>query len=234
MDSISGNLSGSVTPSIHAAARGTSIPTQTPLEFQLVVQYPKVYPPLAPLNAASLDLQLLGIQPLDAGITHDAGLSTLCHDNTSSTILDKIVQPQDVISRASFGPDNGIPIDPRLHHVDISHWTTVTISNQFAAEAISLYLNMNQPWWAFFDTDLFLDDLVKVETNFCSRMLVNALLAWATVSLRNCQVYIRQQLSLSSPHSKAMRTMNRWPLHYLPSSWMKPCGSTMQRKALTV
>ncbi|KAI8414059.1 hypothetical protein FOFC_07350 [Fusarium oxysporum] len=182
MDSISGNLSGSVTPSIHAAARGTSTPTQTPLEFQLVVQYPKVYPPLAPLNAASLDLQLLGIQPLDAGNTHDAGLSTLFHDNTSSTIRDKIVQPQDVISRASFGADNGIPIDPRLHHVDISHWTTVTISNQFATEAISLYLNMNQPWWAFFDTDLFLDDLVNVETNFCSRMLVNALLAWATQS----------------------------------------------------
>ncbi|WKT46863.1 hypothetical protein QSH57_011737 [Fusarium oxysporum f. sp. vasinfectum] len=182
MDSISGNLSGSVTPSIHAAARGTSTPTQTPLEFQLVVQYPKVYPPLAPLNAASLDLQLLGIQPLDAGNTHDAGLSTLFHDNTSSTIRDKIVQPQDVISRASFGADNGIPIDPRLHRVDISHWTTVTISNQFAAEAISLYLNMNQPWWAFFDTDLFLDDLVNVETNFCSRMLVNALLAWATQS----------------------------------------------------
>ncbi|EWZ43274.1 hypothetical protein BFJ63_vAg13453 [Fusarium oxysporum f. sp. narcissi] len=36
---------------------------------------------------------------------------------------------------------------------------------------------MNQPWWAFFDTDLFLDDLVNVENNFCSRMLVNALLA---------------------------------------------------------
>ncbi|KAH7207282.1 hypothetical protein DER44DRAFT_810862 [Fusarium oxysporum] len=160
MDSISGNLSGSVSPSIHAAARGTSTPTQT-LEFQLVVQYPKVYLPLAPLNAASLDLQLLGIQPLDA---------------------DKIVQPQDGISRGSFSADNGIPIDPRLHHVDISHWTTVTISNQFAVEVISLYLNMNQPWWAFFDNDMFLDDLVNVETNFCSRMLVNALLAWATQS----------------------------------------------------
>ncbi|TXC10814.1 hypothetical protein FocTR4_00007739 [Fusarium oxysporum f. sp. cubense] len=157
MDSISGNLSGSVSPSIHAAARGTSTPTQT-LEFQLVVQYPKVYLPLAPLNAASLDLQLLDIQPLDA------------------------VQPQDGISRGSFSADNGIPIDPRLHHVDISHWTTVTISNQFAVEVISLYLNMNQPWWAFFDNDMFLDDLVNVETNFCFRMLVNALLAWATQS----------------------------------------------------
>ncbi|KAF5664314.1 C6 zinc finger domain-containing protein [Fusarium denticulatum] len=73
-------------------------------------------------------------------------------------------------------------IDPRLHHVGISRWTIVPISNQFAAEAIALYLNMNQSWWAYFDTDLFLDTLVNVETNFCSRMLVNALLTWATLA----------------------------------------------------
>ncbi|KAG7415706.1 Nitrogen assimilation transcription factor nit-4 [Fusarium oxysporum f. sp. rapae] len=182
MDSIGGNLSVSITPSIHAAARGTSTPTQTPLEFQLVVQYPKVYPPLAPLTTASLDLQLLGIQPLDVGVTHDAGLSNLFHGNELSPMLDRSVYPQDVISRTSIGVDNGIPIDHRLHHIDISRWTNVAISNRFAAEAISLYLNINQPWWAFFDTDLFLDDLVNIQTNFCSRMLVNALLAWATQS----------------------------------------------------
>ncbi|KAH7260710.1 uncharacterized protein BKA55DRAFT_591007 [Fusarium redolens] len=159
MDSIGGNLSVTVNPSINAAARGTSAPTQAPLEFQLIVQYPKVYSRLPPLDAASSDLQLLGIQPL---------------------VLS--VYPQDVINRTSFGVDNGIPSDPRLHYVDISRWTVVAISNQVAAEAISLYLNMNQPWWAFFDTDLFLDDLVSVKTNFCSRMLVNGLLAWATQS----------------------------------------------------
>ncbi|KAI7771623.1 hypothetical protein LZL87_005899 [Fusarium oxysporum] len=163
MDSIGGNLS-------------------TPLEFQLVVQYPKVYPPLAPLTTASLDLQLLGIQPLDVGVTHDAGLSNLFHGNELSPMLDRSVYPQDVISRTSIGVDNGIPIDHRLHHIDISRWTNVAISNRFAAEAMSLYLNINQPWWAFFDTDLFLDDLVNIQTNFCSRMLVNALLAWATQS----------------------------------------------------
>lgn len=97
----------------------------------------------------------------------------------SRLLLDKSIYPQDVIGScsASFAVNNGIPIDPCLHYIDISHWTTVTISNQFATQAISLYLNMNQPWWAFFDTDLFLDDLVNVENNFCSRMLVNALLA---------------------------------------------------------
>ncbi|CZR35995.1 uncharacterized protein FPRO_03745 [Fusarium proliferatum ET1] len=182
MESIGGNLSTNVNPSMHAAARGTMIPTQTPLEFQLVVQHPKVYSPLAPLTTASLDLGLLGIQPLDTGMTPDTQLSTLFYRDEPSTVVDRTVQPQDMIGKTAFSVESGIPIDPRLHHVEISRYTNVTISNQFAAEAISLYLNMNQPWWAFFDTDMFLDDLVSMQNRFCSRMLVNALLAWATQS----------------------------------------------------
>ncbi|PNP74987.1 hypothetical protein FNYG_11634 [Fusarium nygamai] len=182
MDSLGGNLSTNINPSIHAAARGSVTPIQTPLEFQLVVQYPQVYLPLAPLDAASLDLDLLGIEPQNADIFQDPGLSNLLDDGVSSVTVNRVVQPQDVLGGTSFGLNNGILMDPRLHHVDISRWTSIPISNQFAAEAIALYLNMNQPWWAFFDTDLFLDDLVNDETNFCSRMLVNALLAWATQS----------------------------------------------------
>ncbi|KAF5588573.1 conidial development fluffy [Fusarium pseudocircinatum] len=182
IDSIGGNLSMKINPSIHTAARGSITPTQTPLEFQLLVQYPKVYLPLAPLDTASLDLGLLGIEPQNADIFQDPGLSNLLDDGVSSVTVNRVVQPQDVLGRTSFGVDNGIYIDPRLHRVEISHWTSIPISNQFAAEAITLYLNMNQPWWAFFDTDLLLDDLVNDETNFCSSMLVNALLAWATQS----------------------------------------------------
>jgi hypothetical protein len=156
MESISGNLSRHVSPSLHAAARGTSTPTQTPLEFQLVVQYPKVYPPLAPLDGASLDLQLLGIKPLHTGINQGTGLLTSFHRHMLNSTSDKIFRPRDLIGRRYWGS-----IDPRLHCVNISLWTTDAIRNQFAAEAISLYLNMYQPWWTFFDTDLFLDDLIS-------------------------------------------------------------------------
>jgi hypothetical protein len=62
MDFLDGNLSMNINP-IHAAARGSVTPTQTPLEFQLIAHYPQVYLPLAPLDAASLDLGLLGIEP---------------------------------------------------------------------------------------------------------------------------------------------------------------------------
>jgi hypothetical protein len=74
-------------------------------------------------------------------------------------------------------------IDDRLNYIDISRWTNIVISDRFAAEAITLYLEMNQPWWAFFNVDLFLNDLISGDTKFCSRMLVNALLAWSCVSL---------------------------------------------------
>jgi hypothetical protein len=73
-------------------------------------------------------------------------------------------------------------VDARLIHVVIRRWTHVGISDQHAVEAISLYLRMNQPWWAFLDRELFFDDLVSGYTDFCSHILVNALLAWSTVS----------------------------------------------------
>ncbi|KAG5758522.1 hypothetical protein H9Q72_013342 [Fusarium xylarioides] len=182
MDYVGGNLSTNINPSMHAAARGSVTPTQTPLEFQLVVQYPQVYSPLAPLDSASLNLGLLGIEPQNTDIFQDPGISDLLHGSVSNGTANRVVQPRDVLGRTSFGVDDGIFVDPRLHDIDISRWTSIPLSNQFAAKAIALYLNMNQPWWALFDTDLFLDDLVNVETNFCSRMLVNALLAWATQS----------------------------------------------------
>jgi hypothetical protein len=48
---------------------------------------------------------------------------------------------------------------------------------------------MNQPWWAFFDVDLFLDDLVSGETRLCSQLLANALLALASVSCSNAFIF---------------------------------------------
>nr|RBQ85299.1 hypothetical protein FVER53263_20460 [Fusarium verticillioides] len=72
-----------------------------------------------------------------------------------------------------------------------------------------------KPWWAYFDTDLFLYELANAETNFCSSILVNALLAWATVSLRNCQVYVHQTVitKLASQQSYA---------HYEPMATTLP------------
>lgn len=75
--------------------------------------------------------------------------------------------------------------DPRLQRLDISHWTKVPIATDYAAAVISHYLQTDHPAVALFDAGLFVGDLVGKRTSYCSRFLVNALLAYAMVRLRN-------------------------------------------------
>ncbi len=72
--------------------------------------------------------------------------------------------------------------DERLDQLVISTWTKVPVTNEFAARAVSLYLETDHPLLGLFDADLFLEDLVNGQINFCSPLLVNALLCWACVS----------------------------------------------------
>lgn len=181
MASLGGGLPTDMRPSMVETARSWFYPTQTSLEFQLFIQHPKAYPPLVPLDAASLDLQLLGITPIGAASRSDEGLQTPVKRHGPDPVPNASINPQDM--RTGSSQDTVGLVDARLLHIDISRWTTIPVSNQFAAEAIALYLQMNQPWWAFFDTDLFLDDLINGQTNFCSTMLVNAILAWSAVSI---------------------------------------------------
>lgn len=84
--------------------------------------------------------------------------------------------------------DETLPLKPlcddRLHQLDIGFWTKVEISNELAAQAISLYLETDHPLLGHFDPDLFLTDLICKKYQFCSSVLVNALLYWASVRLR--------------------------------------------------
>lgn len=176
--SIGGDMCGRVTPSLHTTNRSLLPPTQTPLEFQLVVEHANVYPSLVPLDPASLDLWLLGIEPLGV----KTGLQSDIHGPGGNPV--PTVNPQTIMYKNTDSRARGL-VDARLAHVNIRRWTNIHISNQLAAEAISLYLRVNQPWWSFFDTDLFINDLVSGQTDFCSQLLVNAVLAWATVSSPN-------------------------------------------------
>jgi hypothetical protein len=70
--------------------------------------------------------------------------------------------------------------DDRLRKLDIANWTKVPITNEAAARAISLYMQTDHPLLCHFEPQLFLSDLVNLENNYCSPLLVNALLFWAT------------------------------------------------------
>lgn len=65
--------------------------------------------------------------------------------------------------------------------IAIRDWTQVTISDQLAARVLSHYLVTDHPILALFDADLFLQDLVARQTDFCSPLLVNAVLCFACV-----------------------------------------------------
>lgn len=90
-------------------------------------------------------------------------------------------------SRSSRGslsqqPLNSRPLcDPRLADLEILRWTDVEIENDLAARCISLYLETDHPLLGPFDPDLFVEQLVSGENQFCSPLLVNALLYWACV-----------------------------------------------------
>ena len=89
----------------------------------------------------------------------------------------------DEILADAFGDGAGSQYcDERLHQLVISRWTKVAVTDEFAAEVISLYLETDHPLLGLFDADLFLDNLVSGELNFCSPLLVNALLCWSCVS----------------------------------------------------
>ncbi|QYS99728.1 Zn(2)-C6 fungal-type domain-containing protein [Trichoderma simmonsii] len=69
--------------------------------------------------------------------------------------------------------------DSRLAQLDIGNWTNVIISNEYAARTISLYLETDHPLLGFFEPNLFVASLTAGKTDYCSPMLVNALLYWA-------------------------------------------------------
>ncbi|KAL1866839.1 hypothetical protein Daus18300_006542 [Diaporthe australafricana] len=91
-------------------------------------------------------------------------------------------QPQS--PNQSAGPDHpDVLCDKRLKHIRIRSWTQVPISNELAARLIDFYLTGDHPILGFFDANLFLGDLVAHKTEFCSPLLLSAVLCFA------CQGY---------------------------------------------
>lgn len=74
--------------------------------------------------------------------------------------------------------------DPRLAQLDIGLWTTVPVSNAHAARAISSFLELEHPVGSVFrsiaGSSLFVRDLLDFQSEFCSELMVHALLAYAS------------------------------------------------------
>ena len=56
-------------------------------------------------------------------------------------------------------------------------WTTVTRDTAFVEHLVSLYFCWSHPYYVLFSKELFLHDMVKRRSKYCSPILVNAILA---------------------------------------------------------
>lgn len=84
-------------------------------------------------------------------------------------------------SNPLLGQDAGDLCDARLGQFEVHGWLQTRVSTEFAAHAISFYLTTEHPILGLFDADLFLDDLVAQKTDFCSPLLLSAVLSFACV-----------------------------------------------------
>ncbi|KZM24620.1 DNA binding [Ascochyta rabiei] len=144
-----------------AAARAILPAVHSDCELELLVRHPKAY--------CVLDLPV---------VAQDT-VSTLFLDDESSHAHVSELEIVKTTKKQSGRPHY---CDSRLEKLNIDFWTSVSISNEHAASAISLYLETHHPIWCFFDASQFVDDLVKcrVDSNStCSPLLVSSMLAFA-------------------------------------------------------
>jgi hypothetical protein len=73
-------------------------------------------------------------------------------------------------------------VDPLLADAQPSHWTTVSTNDRLLRNILESYFINQYPRQFFFFKTYFLEDMVSRRTEFCSPLLVNALLAKACVS----------------------------------------------------
>lgn len=73
-------------------------------------------------------------------------------------------------------------VDAQVGSVKLSKWTAVAKDDAFLTQLLQSYFLLEFPFFPFFHKDYFLEDLVAGRQQFCSSLLVNAILAAACVS----------------------------------------------------
>ena len=63
--------------------------------------------------------------------------------------------------------------------VNVQSWTSVTRDTEFIGHLLALYFTWEHTYYALFSEKIFLEDLVCGRTDFCSKLLVNAVLSLA-------------------------------------------------------
>ncbi|KAJ6782477.1 hypothetical protein PWT90_07883 [Aphanocladium album] len=192
LSSLRGGAHTAAHPSKLKTSRALLTPTQSDTEFELNMLHSAAYPALSPLNFSSAHIDALfpTVSPAGSQMT---GLptSTQAIEGAFSDATQLAVSPllplRDACQRQTSpvaGPAPGRQYcDARLKQLKIAYWTSVPISDEFAACVLSHYLVSDHPIYACVDADLFLKDLLDRKLKHCSPFLVSALMSFA------CQSY---------------------------------------------
>lgn len=161
----------------HATSQAILQSMASRLEYQITVSHPHMYPQTREEIKATI-----------LPSAHDIELSCLGLAELPGT-------QYRTDPRGIFGPSRPSKyVDPRLWRLDTSHWSKIHVSNDWAAQAISLYLATDHAVATLIDADLFLKDLVEKRTEFCSSLLFSSLMFWASVSILAC-IVLRRDLN---------------------------------------
>lgn len=72
-----------------------------------------------------------------------------------------------------------VAVDPRLRTA--INWTSLTSDADLLASILTTWTTLEHSYYHYVDRDAFLDDMANGREDFCSALLVNALLATACV-----------------------------------------------------
>ncbi|KAK8093112.1 uncharacterized protein PG998_014513 [Apiospora kogelbergensis] len=182
------------------ATASPDFPTRTELDYdEFTARYEIVYPGFTPIELTAINPQPrftshtskpdLSHLLLNFGAPMLSSPATLLQtrpDSTdpfiglTATLADRLCPSRPLASAPTSRPATPPSyIDERLHRLQVDYWTSVPISDGFAATAISTYLEVDHPFHALFDANLFLDDLINRNITFCSPFLVTSLLSHA-------------------------------------------------------
>lgn len=106
-------------------------------------------------------------------------------------------------------------IDPRIQSVKAATWTSVTTDDALVANLLGIYFQYEFPRARPFQKDLFLDDLARGHTRFCSPLLVNAVLANAAHGLTSDPRRVEFWTPRSLPYSFLAEAKRMWDLEIM-------------------
>ncbi|KAJ0108827.1 c6 transcription factor [Diaporthe amygdali] len=168
-------------------ARSIPAPSRTSLEFELIHRHPILYPVVTAAESPEIEVSGLRVLPYQEHESESTGSRKPSSTRRPSSLRSS---PTKAGFRRPSSPEPSVPLelcDERLKHIRIRNWTQISISNQLAASLISFYLTVDHPILGLFDADLFLGDLVAHKTEFCSPLLLSAVLCFACQGYSNIE-----------------------------------------------